>query len=57
MISGRKEQAKGSDDDHRSPGIRAMKSRRLRWAGHLTKMADCRGSFMIFKGGRQAKVI
>ena len=36
---------------YRSPNIvRVIKSRRLRWAGHVARMAECRSSFKILTG-------
>ena len=36
---------------YRSPNIvRVMKSRRLRWAGHVARMEECRSAFKILTG-------
>ena len=36
---------------HRSPNIvRVINSRRLRWAGHVARMGECRRSFKILTG-------
>ena len=36
---------------HRSPNIvRVIKSRRLRWAGHVARMEECRSAFKILTG-------
>ena len=36
---------------HRSPNIvRVIKSRRLRWTGHVARMEDDRSSFKILTG-------
>ena len=39
------------DSLYRSPNIvRVIKSRRLRWAGHVTRMEEGRSAFKILKG-------
>ena len=36
---------------YRSPNIvRVIKSRRLRWAGHVARMGEGRGAFKVFTG-------
>ena len=36
---------------YRSPNIiRGIKSRRLRWAGHIVRMEECRSAFKILTG-------
>ena len=36
---------------HRSPNIvRVIKSRRLRWAGHVARIDECRSAFKILTG-------
>ena len=41
---------------YRSPSIvRVIKSRRLRWAGHVARMVECRSAFKILTGKRTGK--
>ena len=41
---------------YRSPNIvRVIKSRRLRWAGHVTRMEEGRSAFKILTGKRTGK--
>ena len=41
---------------YRSPNIvRVVKSRRMRWAGHLARMEECRSSFKILTGTPSGK--
>ena len=41
---------------YRSPNIvRVIKSRRLRWAGHVARMEEGRSPFRIFKGKSTGK--
>ena len=41
---------------HRSPKIiRAIKSRRLRWAGHVARMEDCSSALNIVTGKRTGR--
>ena len=36
---------------YHSPNVvRVIKSRRLRWAGHVARMEECRSAFQILKG-------
>ena len=36
---------------YRSPNIvRVIKSRRLRWAGHVVRMEECRSAFKVLTG-------
>ena len=36
---------------HRSPKrVRVIKSRRLRWAGHVARVEECRSAFKILTG-------
>ena len=35
---------------YRSPNIRVIKSRRLRWAGHVARMEEGRSAFKILTG-------
>ena len=36
---------------YRSPNIaRVIKSRRLRWAGHVVRMVECRSAFKVLTG-------
>jgi hypothetical protein len=35
--------------------IRVMKSRRMRWAGHVARMGERRGVYMILVGKRERK--
>jgi hypothetical protein len=38
------------NDLYSSPNIRVIKSRRMRWAGHVTRMGEKRGAYRIFVG-------
>ena len=41
---------------YRSPNIvRVIKSKRLRWAGHVARMEECRSAFKILTGKRTGK--
>ena len=43
---------------YRSPNIvRVIKSRRLKWEGHVARMEEGRSAFRKFKGGIRAKGI
>jgi hypothetical protein len=38
------------NDLHSSPNIRVIKSRRMRWAGHVARMGEKRGVYRILVG-------
>jgi hypothetical protein len=38
-----------------SPHIRGMKSRRMRWAGHVAHVGERRGVYMVLVGKREGK--
>jgi hypothetical protein len=38
------------NDLYSSPNIRVIKSRRMRWAGHLARMGEGRGAYRILVG-------
>jgi hypothetical protein len=43
-------------DLYSSPNIiRVIKSRRLRWAGHVARMRDRRGAYRVLVGRREGK--
>jgi len=43
-------------DLYSSPNIiRGMKSRRMRWAGHVAHMGEGRGVYMVLVGKREGK--
>jgi hypothetical protein len=42
-------------DLYSSPDIQVIKSRRMRWAGHVTCMGDNRGAYMVLVGRPEGK--
>jgi hypothetical protein len=43
-------------DLHSSPNIvRVIKSRRMRWAGHVARMGEGRGAYRVWLGGPKAR--
>jgi hypothetical protein len=38
-----------------SPNIRAIKSRRVRWAGHVARMGDRRGAYRVLVGKHERR--
>ena len=42
-------------DLYSSPNIQGMKSRRMRWAGHVAHMGERRGVYMVLMGKREGK--
>ena len=38
-----------------SPNIRVNKSRRLRWAGHIPRMGEKRGTYRVLVGKTEGK--
>jgi hypothetical protein len=42
-------------DLYSSPNIRRMKSRRIRWAGHVAHMKERRGAYMVLMGKREGQ--
>jgi hypothetical protein len=43
------------NDLYSSPNIRMMKSRRMRWAGHVARMGEKRDAYRILVGRREGK--
>ena len=46
----------GLNDLYSSPNIvRVIKSRRMRWAGHVARMGEARGAYRVLVGKREGK--
>jgi hypothetical protein len=43
------------NDLYSTPNIRVIKSRRMRWAGHVSRMRERRGAYRILVGRREGK--
>jgi hypothetical protein len=43
------------NDLHFSPNIRVIKSRRMRWAGHVARMGQRRGAYRILVGSPEGR--